>query len=243
MQREFGQAGAALALVALLGGCSWVYPALTTEADTGFGAPYLAPRGNLDPVVLADSPTVRRVGGGEGIRVEEHLQTEPGDIWPKLETPRATLADPEAALRGVPDWRPNEPRSREDLPGERIPGGPLRGPDPRTQNLEPGTQDDEQRQPLRRRGASSRPPAASAQPEPNRAEVLPVPQDATPPLPRRSEGQVVVTPYGPVVTSGGNSRVQSFTAPGGGSGLLTRDGGFTTITPSGGIPQTFPTPR
>lgn len=234
MQREFGQAGAALALVALLGGCSWVYPSLTTEADAGFGAPYLAPRGHLEPMVLADSPTVRRVGGGEGISVEDHLQTEPGDIWPKLENPRATLADPEAALRGVPDWRPNEPRSRQDLPGERIPGGPLRGPDPRTQN-------DEQRSPPQRRGAAS--PAPLGQPEPDRVEVLPVPPGANEPPARRSTGQVVVTPYGPVVTSGGTGRVQSFTAPGGGSGLLTRDGAFTTITPSGGIPQTFPTPR
>lgn len=242
MQREFGQAGAALALVALLGGCGWVYPSLTTEADAGFGAPYIAPRGNLEPIVLADSPTVRRVGGGEGIPVEEHLQTEPGDIWPKLETPRATLADPEAALRGVPDWRPNEPRSRQDLPGERIPGGPLRGPDPRTRSPEPGTQDDGRR-PTRGRDTSSRSPTPLTQPEPDRVEVLPVPPGANEPPARRSAGQVVVTPYGPVVTSGGTGRVQSFTAPGGGSGLLTRDGAFTTITPSGGVPQTFPTPR
>ena len=39
MQRKFGQGGALLASVLVLGGCSWVNPALTTEADAGFGAP------------------------------------------------------------------------------------------------------------------------------------------------------------------------------------------------------------
>ena len=53
----------------------------------------------------------------------------------------------------------------------------------------------------------------------------------------------MLTPQGPVTTSGGTNRVQTYTVPGGGSGILQRDGGFTTISPSGGTPQTFPTPR
>ena len=236
MQREFGQAGAALALVALLGGCAWVAPALTTAADTGLDAPFLAPRGSFQPVVLADGYTVRRIHGPVGVPVEEHLQVEAGSVWPAEETPRATLANPDAALRGVPPWRPGEARSGQDLPGERVPGGPLRGPDPRTS-------DNEARPPGRRRGASSPPPPALEQPEADRVHVLPIPPGANAPPTPRSDGQVVVTPYGPVVTGPGTGRVQSFTAPGGVGGTLNHSGGFTTITPSGGVPQTFPTPR
>ena len=54
------------------------------------------------------------------------------------------------------------------------------------------------------------------------------------PLVERTPSGVVLTPQGPVVTSGGTDRVQSFTVPGGGSGIITRDGpNATVIGPDG----------
>ncbi|MBD0271925.1 MAG: hypothetical protein ICV73_08340 [Acetobacteraceae bacterium] len=235
MQRKFGQGGALLASVLVLGGCSWVNPALTTEADAGFGAPFLLPWSDARSVALADSYTVRRIRGAEGVPAEERLQVDPGNVWPAEEAPRATLANPDAALRGVPPYRPGETRDPGRLWDE---DGRPRDVGPRADAVPNG-----ERPPPRRRGASSPPPPPLVQPEPDRVQVLPVPQGAYSPPPRRSDGQVVLTPGGPVVTGGGTDRIQSFTTPGGGSGVIHRDGNTTTITPSGGMPQTFPTPR
>src|SRR5215213_11400470 len=115
MQRKLGRGGALLASVVALGGCSWLKPALTTEADAGFGAPFLLPWSDTRAVSLADSYTVRRLRGARGEPVEEPLQVEAGNVWPVEEAPRATLANPDAALRGVPPYRPGEPRSPERL--------------------------------------------------------------------------------------------------------------------------------
>ena len=242
MQREFGRGAALLALATLLGGCGdWVRPALTPEADAGFGAAFLLPWSKPRPVVVADSYTVRRFGGAEGLPVEEHLQVEPGNVWPAEEAPRATLANPDAALRGVPPYRPGEPRNPERLRGED--DGRQRDLAPGADAMPPPAVEEQGPRAQRRRGASSPPPSPLAQPAPERLEVLPVPPGANAPPPRRADGQVVLTPNGPVVTSGGTDRIQSFTTPGGGGGVIHRDGGFTTVVPSGGPPQTFPTPR
>lgn len=235
MRRKLGQGAALLASVVTLGGCSWVNPALTTEADAGFGAPFLLPWSDTRTAALADSYTVRRIRGAEGLPPEERLQVDPGNVWPAEEAPRATLANPDAALRGVPPYRPGEFRDPSRLRDE---DGRLRDAGPRADALP-----SDQRPPPRRRGASSPPPPLLEQPEPDRVQVLPVPPGAYSPPPRRSDGQVVLTPGGPVTTSGGTDRIQSFTTPGGGSGVIHRDGGTTTVAPSGGVPQTFPTPR
>ena len=242
MQRKFGRGGAALASAALLGGCSWVAPALTPEADTGFRAPFFLSWNRPPAVTPAESYTIRRLRGAEGEPVEQPLEVEPGNVWPAEEAPRATLANPDAALRGVPPWRPGEGRSVQDLPVNERPGGPLvppraeAAPSPAVEEQGPRAQ--------RRRRESSPPPSPLAQPAPERPEVLPVPPGAYSPPPRRADGQVVLPPGGPpVITSGGTDRIQSFTTPGGGSGVIHRDGGVTTISPSGGVPQTFPTPR
>ena len=236
MRRKLGQGAALLVSVAALGGCSWVNPALTTEADAGFGAPFLLPWSDTRTVALADSYTVRRLRSAEGLPPEERLQVDPGNVWPAEEAPRATLANPDAALRGVPPWRPSEGRSTRDLPVDERPGGPLVQPRADATPADRGP-------PPRRRGASSPPPSLLEQPEPDRVQVLPVPPGAYSPPPRRSDGQVVLTPGGPVVTGGGTDRIQSFTTPGGGGGVIHRDGNTTTVVPSGGLPQTFPTPR
>lgn len=237
MRRKLGQGAALLASVVALGGCSWVNPALTTPADAGFGAPFLLPWSDTRTVALADSYTVRRIRGAEGLPPEERLQVDPGNVWPAEESPRATLANPDAALRGVPPWRPGEARSPRDLPVDERPGGPLVQP-----RADAGPADREP-PPRRRRGASSARPPPMVQPETDRVEVLPVPPGAYAPPPRRADGQTILTPGGPVTTTGGTDRIQSFTTPGGGTGVIHRDGNTTTIAPSGGVPQTFPTPR
>lgn len=236
MLRKQGQNGAALVLAALLGGCTSLDGRDWTVADSGSGGMFRAAWGGMRGDRAEDSETVRRVRGVEPPR--EPLQLEPGNVWPVEEAPRATLANPDAALRGVPPYRPGEPRNGDRLLED---DGRQRYPAPRADLAPPREQRPQDGR--RRRGASSPPPPPLEQPETERVQVLPVPPGAYSPPPRRTDGQVVLTPSGPVTTTGGTDRIQSFTTPGGGSGVIHRDGGFTTISPSGGIPQTFPTPR
>lgn len=234
MSHGFERKGAVLlALVALLGGCTSLDRRDWTVADSGSGRMFGAVWGGMRSDRVEASDTIQRVRGVETPR--EPLQLEPGNVWPAEEAPRATLANPDAALRGVPPYRPGEARDPARL---RDDDGRMRDPEPRA-DAAPA----DLRPPPRRRGASSPPPPPPLQPEPSRVEVLPVPPGGNASPSRRSDGQVVLTPGGPVVTSGGTDRVQGFTTPGGGGGVIHRDGGVTTVSPSGGIPQTFPTPR
>jgi hypothetical protein len=238
MLRKFGQKGAALlSLAALLGGCTSLFDSRDwTVADSGSGGMFRAAWGGMRSDRPEASDTIQRLRGIETPR--EPLQLEPGNVWPVEEAPRATLANPDAALRGVPPYRPGESRSGRDLPIDERPGGPSVPP-----RADATPEDQGPRAQRRRRGASSPPPPPLFQPEPERAGVLPVPPGAYAPPAPRTDGRVVLTPGGPVVTTGGTDRIQSFTTPGGGSGVIHRDGGVTTVSPSGGIPQTFPTPR
>lgn len=226
------RATAALVLAASLGGCldarDW------TMADSGSGGLFAASWGGMRADRPESSETVRRIRGYE--TPQEPLELEPGNVWPAEEAPRATLANPDAALRGVPPYRPGEPRT-----GERLWDQDDRSRERTDRMDEPPP---EARRPTtRRRGASSPPPPPLAQPAPERVEVLPVPPRGNAPPGLPDYGRAVLTPGGPVVTTGGNDRVQGFTTPGGGSGIIQRDGNVTTISPSGGPPQTFITPR
>jgi hypothetical protein len=238
MLRNHGRRGAAsaLALAALLGGCVSLDRRDWTVADSGSGGMFRASWGGMRSDRPEDSETIRRVRGVEVPR--EPLEVEPGSVWPAEEAPRVTLANPDAALRGVPAYRPGEPRNPERLWDDR----PPRDPAPRADGMLP-PEDERSTRPPRRRGASSPPPPPLVQPMPDRLDVLPVPPGANAPPAPRTDGQVVLTPGGPVVTTGGTDRVQGFVAPGGGSGVVVRDGGVTTVVPSGGAPQTFPTRR
>jgi hypothetical protein len=53
---------------------------------------------------------------------------------------------------------------------------------------------------------------------------------------------VVLTRAAPWSRPAANDRIQGFVTPGGGGGVIHRDGGFTTVGPFRGFPQTFPTP-
>lgn len=241
MLRKHGRWGAALFVAALLGGCVSLDRRDWTASDSGSGGMFRAAYGggrSANQVAAAGpSDTVQRVRGVEAPR--EPLQVEPGNVWPQEEAPRATLANPDAALRGVPPWRPGEGRSGRDLPIDERPGGQLVPP----RADAPPVDEQGPRAQRRRRGASSPPPPPIAQPAPSRLEVLPASPEATAPPPRRTDGRMVLTPGGPVTTTGGTERVQGYVGPGGGGGVIHRDGGVTTIAPSGGVPQSFPTPR
>lgn len=211
----------ALGLVVMLGGCQAVRSAISTPADSynDAGGLFGAPWGGSRPAMIDNSLTIARLRGAAP--AAEPLQTEPGNVWPSGEAPRATLANPDAALRGVPPYTPmNVPETAPVPLGSTSRGAPAR-----------------------LRGSSSPPSPPLSLPEPERAAVAP----PLPPLPQRppqrNEGQVVQTPQGPVVTSGGTDRVQTFTTPGGGTGIIQRDDGTTTIIGPDGRVQTLPTQR
>jgi hypothetical protein len=88
-------------------------PVLPWAAD-----PALEVRGGL---------TVERVRGGPAVAAEEPLRPEPGNVWPAAEGPRATLANPEEALRGIAPM----PRGSSSAPppvmapAPRLPGAGL----------------------------------------------------------------------------------------------------------------------
>lgn len=208
-RRGFAAAGAVVLLTGL-GGCEAIWPALTTPADSyqvaggNFGQPW---GGQSPQQILTESATIGRLRGAEDTAGQ--LLPEAGNVWPGPLPPRTTLANPDAALRGVPDYPVPNPAPTSSMP----PSGPPRGL-PATSSVAPGVQ------------PSTVPPAATA--------ARPVPID---PLPPRADGRLIQTPNGPVVTTGGTDRVQSAISPGGGASVVTRDGPFTTVTPIGGAPQ------
>jgi hypothetical protein len=223
MRRNGGRAGSAvlgvpaLGMALLLGGCTWFDNASYGVADalsntgTRFGAPW----GGMRPATPEESTTIQRVRGLPS--TAEVLQTEPGNVWPVEEAPRATLANPDAALRGIPSYQPGQPRDLPPTTGRGVPG--------------------------RLRGSSSPPPPPLDQPDfPSSSVARPLPPLPERP-PARVEGQVIPTPQGPAVTSGGTDRIQSFTRPGGGGGVIHRDGPNATIIGPDGQVQVVPVPR
>lgn len=95
------------------------------------------------------------------------------------------------------------------------------------------------------RGSSTNPdflappqPSAPRRPPLTGLEGLP-PAPATA---RRSDGQVIPTPGGPVVTTGGAGNVRTTISPQG-SGLAIQDGGMTTLITPGQPPRVVPSPR
>ena len=224
--RRFGGAPAVAAVAAVLMalcGCEEIrsiQPALTTPADSyqvaggSFGPPW---GGQPPKTLLDDSATIGRLRG-EG--PDGHLLPESGNVWPGPLPPRTTLANPDAALRGVPDYNPGAnpgaPASSLAPTSSLPPPGPSRG--------------------LPTTGRATAPPPVM---QSTQAPTLYVPPSApAETAPPREDGRVILTPNGPVVTTGGTGRVQSFVSPGGQSGIVTRDGPFTTVTPIGGTPQT-----
>ena len=209
----------------LLGGCQATREAVSNPADSArsAGGVFGRPWDGEPPAMLASSQTVARVMGPPGAGYPpETLQTEAGNVWPGPLPPRATLANPDAALRGIPDYEPAI--SRRDPSAEAVPrsGPPRRGLP---------------------RGTAGLPPPLPELPETPRSPLAAPPASIFPERPPpRADGQVIHTPSGPVVTSGGTDRVQSFNVPGGGTGTAIRDGNTTTLIGPDGRVQTVPTP-
>jgi hypothetical protein len=201
----------AILLAALsLQACTAVDGALTRARDS-FTPAWGGPR----PQMPSDSLTVQRIRGTGAMSVNEALRPEDGDVWPAPEGPRATLANPDEALRGIPAFRP----------GEGVSAPPMQSSAP----------------PPRRRGSSSPPPdPLNPAPVPDFVAVPPPAQPA--PRQRRRDGEVIPTPGGPAVTTGGTDRIQSVITPQG-TGTAIRDGAATTIITPGGGTQVVPNPR
>lgn len=226
---------AALGLGMLLGGCSaydrsttWLdnRSASATDRIADAGAAIGAPWGRQRPTLPEDSATVARVAG-QPVAVTT-LQPEAGDVWPVPESPRTTLANPDAAMRNIPSYRPGDFQTPSAPVGRSQwqPTDPV-APAP----LPPG---------LRGR-SSSAPPPPIRQPDPQ-ANFLAPPGDTRPPA-RGGEGRTILTPQGSVVTGGGTDRVQSYIGPNGQTGTAVIDGNTTTLFGPNGQIQTVPTQR
>lgn len=151
------------------------------------------------------------------------LTTEPGDIWPGPLAPPPTLQDLEATGGLTP--QPEAP----------VPGSPLsRGVQPPNPSPNPET-------------APSAPPGKSPPGLPTPEPAPPLSSYASPPGPppaRGPAGQVLQTPQGPAVTTGGGPGYQTTTTPGGGQSIVVPNGNGTStvIYPDGRI-ETIPTPK
>lgn len=168
-----------------------------------------------------NSENMRRVEGQEPS--VPPLTTEPGDIWPGPLAPPPTLQDLEATGGLTP--QPEAP----------VPGSPLsRGiqpPNP-SENPAAGTST-----------PSAKSPPGLPMPEP----APPLSSYASPPAPPPAHGpagQVIQTPRGPAVTTGGGPGYQTTTTPGGGQSIVVPNGNGTStvIYPDGRI-ETIPTPK
>ncbi len=171
--------------------------------------------------VPADSLTVRRVMGGDP--TAEPLRGEDAR-WLVRERPRATLGDPDQAMRDVPRYDPvPRPEMERDLRPAPAEPTPLRG----------------------RRGSST-PPALPS------VAAMPVTPPLRPEAPRfnagapRLEGQVVPIPgQSPGVVVGGTERYQVLQQAGSaGTGLMIPQGnGTALVIGPDGRTTTVPMPR
>ena len=87
-----------------------------TGTYTRFGPQW----GGMRPAMPTESLTVQRIRGEA--ETPEPLRPEPGDVWPVEEGPRATLANPEEALRGVRTGETEPRRGRGSSGFENAPG-------------------------------------------------------------------------------------------------------------------------
>jgi hypothetical protein len=178
--------------------------------------------GGFNPnLPVSDSENMQRVLGQEPSTTP--MTTEPGDIWPGPLPPSPTLKDLESTGQLTP--QPEAP----------VPGSPLsRGTADPYLSPNPST-------------GSSTPPGSS-QPGLSRPPVAPpLTSYAAPPAapPSRTPGgQVVATPSGPAVTTGGGSGYQTITQPGGGQSIIVPNGnGTSTVIHADGRIETIPTPK
>lgn len=111
-----------LAVTVGLAGCARVESSVAGVQDslagtyTRFGPQW----GGMRPAMPTESLTVQRIRGQA--EAPDPLRPEPGDVWPVEEGPRATLANPEEALRGVRTGEAEPRRNRGSSGFENAPG-------------------------------------------------------------------------------------------------------------------------
>ena len=209
----------ALGMAVLLSGCT-AYQNSTSFLDRTSSGMFegvanlgsFMPWGGTRPLSPGDSLTVQRVRGvGAGA---EPLLPEEGNVWPPPEAPRATLMNPDQALRGIPNYptpaalsEPDERTQRRGTGGPFVPAPTAPSPVP------PAPQ-------------SALPP------------LSPLPTAAGSPA-----GQGVLTPRGTITPSTTVGNTSTFNTPGGPSGTITRDGNTAIISRPGEPPQIVQTPR
>jgi hypothetical protein len=210
-----------LGLALMLAGCgynTWWNPPLTAGYQ-----PY-APTGDAENLLRAKGNTVDL----------PPLTPQPGDVWPGPVPPTPTLQELEQ--QGNIEIAPEQP----------VPGSPLsRGAAPQGQTPGQAPAQMPPSPPPRVSHGSSTPPGSNQPglaPLPRPQAVVPPRAPSTPTGPQ--PGQVVQTPSGPGVTTGGTQGYQTMTMPGGGSAIVVPNGnGTSTVIKSDGSIETIPTPR
>jgi len=178
--------------------------------------------GGYNPNLPAsESENMRRVQGQESSIPP--LTTEPGDIWPGPLAPPPTLKDLETTGGLTPQPEAPVPGS----PLSRGVGGPSPSPNPSAgssvtpENAQPGLATP---QPAPPSSSYSAPPAA--------------------PPDRGPAGQVVQTPGGPTVSTGGTQGYQTTISPSGGQSIVVPNGnGTSTVIHADGRIETIPTAK
>ncbi|MBI0435619.1 hypothetical protein [Roseomonas sp. KE0001] len=165
-------------------------------------------------VVPSDSLTAQRILGVD-VAMDPLLPVA-GNVWPEGEPERTTLATPDTPFRPDAADSATVPRAAP----------PRRGSSTPPALLEPGTT-------VGRRMVDQQAPMTL---------MAPPPPPAAAPVPRY-DGQVIQTPNGPAVTSGGGPAYRTYNLPGGGSGIATQQGGTTTLLGADGSITQVPTPR
>lgn len=170
---------------------------------------------------VSDSETMQRVEGRESS--VRPLTTEPGDIWPGPLPPAPTLKDLEST--SGPTAEPEAPVPGS--PRNRGTAAPYPSPNPDVGSSTPP--------------GSNQPGLANPRPAPPLSSYAAPP--AAPPA-RGSTGQVIQTPSGPAVTTGGGPGYQTTTSPGGGQSIIVPNGnGTSTVIHADGQIETIPTPK
>jgi hypothetical protein len=188
--------------------------------NTWWNAPFTTGSNPNRPAV--ESENMRRVMGGRVAPVP--LQPEAGDIWPGPTKPEPTLQQLEQSGSLTPE--PEQPSLGSPLSRGTAPGQPPSLPPQGT-------------------AGSSTPPSSNQAGVVQSPPVRPPGRPAAPAaIARGPAGQIVNTPTGTGVTTGGGAGYQTMTLPGGGTAIVVPNGnGTSTVIKPDGTIQTIPTPK
>lgn len=178
-----------------------------TDGLTSFSGRYGPSWGGMRPPSPDESLTVQRIRTGPRAGMDEALRTEPGDMWPAEDTPRATLANPDQALRGIPNLRQgmDDPGTEARRRGSSTPPDLLRPPANNPNNVvQPSV------------------PIPEAPPRPFRTD--------------RAAGSLD-TPSGPLSTTNRTGNISTTITPQGSGTAIRDGNTTTIFRPGGGIEQ------